>query len=88
MRGLTERHNADPVASGDCCTWCNERVVLPHRASEASQQPTLTEPLVVRRDPIHRVSAAPSGDFAKHELGSVTLGLQHHCSADSVATGR
>ena len=29
MRGLTDRHDASPLVSGDCCSWCHRVMVQP-----------------------------------------------------------
>lgn len=66
MRGLTERHDADPVASGDCCTWCNRRVVLPQRPSEDRRRLTEESLLRYEKSSAIRSSTAERRRFRPH----------------------
>jgi len=34
IRNVDDRHNAEPVASGVCCNWCNYTKVIPKRLEQ------------------------------------------------------
>ena len=34
MRSVHEQHNAEPVAQGVCCDWCNVMQVIPKRLEQ------------------------------------------------------
>lgn len=31
LSGWADGHNAEPVKSGRCCSWCNDMIVIPRR---------------------------------------------------------